>query len=206
MKLGSVAFIVAVVLGLTMSIAVAQRGRGGPGMGPGGSGFGPGGNNQPNMPRMGGGGRMCGLGLGIGIGFSMANDLGLSANQITQLQKVTDKFLADTKPISDKMQVKAKELSLLWTAKTPNKAAIKSKIAEMDQLRAKLRNSMVDRTFSAMKVLTAAQKTKLRDLVVKQPGFGAGLGCGLGMGFGRGGNCYMMGGGSRGMGGGRGNR
>lgn len=206
MKLGSVAFIVAVVLGLTMSIAVAQRGRGGPGMGPGGSGFGPGGNNQPNMPRMGGGDRMCGLGLGIGIGFSMANDLGLSANQITQLQKVTDKFLADTKPISDKMQVKAKELSLLWTAKTPNKAAIKSKIAEMDQLRAKLRNSMVDRTFSAMKVLTAAQKTKLRDLVVKQPGFGAGLRCGLGMGFGRGGNCYMMGGGSRGMGGGRGNR
>ncbi len=184
-------------LALTAGAAIAQRGRGGPGQGMGrGMGQGMGGS--------------CGLGLGLGMGPGVVSELGLTNDQVARLQKITDQFVTDTQQLRAQLQADLKELAQLWTAEKPNESAIRNKIAEVDRVRTQIRNAMIDRTFAAMKVLTAAQKTKLRDLVKNRSGFGVGMGYGLGLGCGMGGgNCYLMGGprpgGGRGYRGGKGN-
>lgn len=177
---------------LTAGAVVAQRGRGGPGLGMGrAAGVAP-----------------CGLGLGLGLGPAVVSELGLTNDQVAQLQKITNQFVVDTQQLRAQLQTKLNELAQLWTAENPNESAIRSKIAEVDQVRSRIRNAMVDRTFAVMKVLTPAQKTKLRGLVKNRPGFGLGMGYGLGLGCGMGGgNCYLMGGtGGQGFRGGRGYR
>jgi Spy/CpxP family protein refolding chaperone len=175
------------VLTVTAGVVVAQRGRGGPGQGQGRGMGGP-----------------CGLGLGLGLGPGVVSELNLSSAQTAQLQEITDKFNTDTEPLRTRLQARFGELAGLWTAENPDRAAIKKKIAEIDQIRGQIRNAMVERTFAVMDVLTAEQKTKLRTLVRTCPGFGAGMGYGLGMGCGvDGGGCYTMGG--QGYRGGRGN-
>lgn len=169
----SIVLFVVVCLVVTSCIVMAQRGGGGQGMGMGS-------------------GQSCGLGLGLGLGTGVANELKLTQTQLSQLQKITNQFVSDTQPMRVSVQTKCKELAQLWTAQNPSEAAIRNKIAEIDIVRSKIRNAMVDRTFLAMKVLTSEQKTKLRSLVKNRPGFGVGMGCGLGMGCGAGGNCLMM--------------
>jgi len=162
---------------LVTGMAVAQRGRGGPGMG---------------MGRSGGGGP-CGLGLGIGLGPSGISELGLTKDQVAKFQKMTNQFTSDTQPLRAQLQTRLKELAVLWTAEKPDKSAIQSKIAEVDRVRAQIRNAMVDRTFAVMGVLTQTQRAKLRELVKSRPGFGVGMGYGLGLGCGmNGGGCYLM--------------
>jgi Spy/CpxP family protein refolding chaperone len=193
MRTRTIAALLIAALVLTAGAAMAQRGRGGPGQGMG-MGMG--------MPGS------CGLGLGLGMGPAVVSELGLTNDQVAQIQKITDQFVTDTQQLRAQLQTRLKELAQLWTAEEPNKSAIRSKIAEVDRVRAQIRDAMIDRTFATMKVLTPAQKTKLRDLVKNRPGFGVGMGYGLGMGCGMGGgNCYMMGGpGGQGLGGGRGYR
>jgi Spy/CpxP family protein refolding chaperone len=193
MKSRAIATLLVVALVLTAGAVIAQRGRGGPGQGMGmGMGMG--------MPGS------CGLGLGLGMGPAAISELSLSNDQVAQLQKITNQFTSDTQQLRAQLQTKLSELAKLWTAEKPNESAIRSKIAEVDAVRTRIRNAMVDRTFAVMKVLTAAQKTKLRGLVKNRPGFGVGMGSGLGLGCGMGGgNCYMMGGpGGQGYRGGRG--
>lgn len=193
MKFRIIALLIVVAVVMTASFAVAQKGRGGQGMGMGS-------------------GQSCGLGLGLGVGPNVVNELNLTQTQISHLQKITDQFVSDTQTLRSSLQTKCKELAQLWTAESPKETTIKSKIAEIDSVRSKIRNAMVDITFAVMKVLTSEQKTKLRSLVKNRPGFGAGMGCGLGMGYGPGCNCMMNGmcgqGAGRGQGyrGGRGNK
>lgn len=164
------------VLLLVAGMASAQRGRGGPGMG---------------MGR--GGGGQCGLGLGLGLGPNVMSQLQLTNDQVAKLQAITNQFTSDTQPLRAQLQTKLKELAVLWTAEKPNKSAIQSKIAEVDRVRAQIRDAMVDRTFAAMGVLTQAQKAKLRQQVKTSPSFGVGMGYGLGLGCGmNGGGCYLM--------------
>lgn len=173
MKTKLIVTLFAVALVVAATAAVAQRGRGGPGMGMGRAGGGP-----------------CGLGLGLGP--NMVTELGLTDAQITRLQSITDRFLADTQSLRVQMQTKTKELAQLWTAPNPNKPAIRAKVAEIDKIRTRIRDAMIDHTFSVMNVLTPAQRTKLREFVANRPGFGSGMGMCLGLGcFPGGGNCYM---------------
>ena len=175
---------------LTAGAVIAQRGRGGPGQGMG-----------MGMPGS------CGLGLGLGMGPAAIGELSLSNDQVAQLQKITNQFTSDTQQLRAQLQTKLSELAKLWTAEKPNESAIRSKISEVDGIRTQIRNAMVDRTFAVMRVLTSAQKAKLRNLVKTRPGFGVGMGYGLGLGCGMsGGGCYLMGGtGGQGYRGGRGN-
>ena len=171
-----VAILLIAALTLVAGIVVAQRGRGGPGQGMG----------------MGMAGS-CGLGLGLGMGPAAISELSLSNDQVTQLQKITNQFLSDTQQSRDQLQTKLNELAQLWTAEAPNESAIRNKLADVDRVRTQIRNSMVDRTFAVMRVLTPQQKAKLRGLVKSRPGFGVGVGCGLGLGCGMsGGGCYLM--------------
>jgi Spy/CpxP family protein refolding chaperone len=152
-------------------------------------------------------GGSCGLGLGLGMGPTAISELGLSDNQVAQLQKITNQFISDTQQLRAQLQTELSELAKLWTAEKPNEAAIRSKIAEVDGIRTQIRNAMIDRTFTVMRVLTSDQKSKLRNLVKNRPGFGVGMGYGLGLGCGmNGGGCYLMGGtGGQGYRRGRGN-
>jgi len=193
MKSRAVATLLIAALVLTAGAVIAQRGRGGPGQGMG----------------MGMAGS-CGLGLGLGMGPAAISELSLSNDQVAQLQKITNQFVSDTQQLRAQLQTRLNELAQLWTAEEPSRSAIRSKIAEVDHVRAQIRDAMIDRTFATMKVLTPAQKTKLRGLVKNRPGFGVGMGYGLGLGCGMGGgNCYLMGGqgpgGGQGYRGGRGN-
>lgn len=176
MRIRLLATLLISALVLTAGAVIAQRGRGGPGLGRGRAAGGP-----------------CGLGLGLGMGPAVVSELGLTNDQVARLQKITDQFVTDTQQIRAQLQTRLKELAQLWTAEEPNKSAIRSKIAEVDHVRAQIRDAMIDRTFATMKVLTPAQKTKLRGLVKNRPGFGVGMGYGLGLGCGMGGgNCYLM--------------
>ncbi len=179
-----------VALVLVGGSVLAQRGRGGSGLGMGRGEGGP-----------------CGLGLGLGVGPRIISELGLTTDQVTQLQRITDQYRSDTQQLRTQLQTRLNELAQLWTTETPDRSAIEAKVAEVDQTRAQIRNAMIDRTFAAMNVLTAAQKTKLRDLVKNRRGFGLGMGYGLGLGCGvNGGDCYLLDGmGTRGYRGGRNN-
>lgn len=170
MKFRIIALLMVVVLLMTAGVAVAQRGRGGQGRGTGS-------------------GQSCGLGLGPGV----VGELNLTQSQVSQLQKITNQFVSDTQPMRASLQNKCKELAQLWTAENPDRAAIRNKISEIDSIRSKIRDAMVERTFATMEVLSSSQKAKLRDLVKNRPGFGAGMGCGLGIGYGPGCNCMMNG-------------
>ena len=164
------------VMLLVAGMASAQRGRGGPGMG---------------MGR--GGGGQCGLGLGLGLGPNVMGQLQLTSDQVAKLQTITNQFTSGTQPLRAQLQTRLKELAVLWTADRPNRRAIESKIAEVDRVRAQIRNAMIDRTFTAMGVLTQAQKARLREQVKTSPGFGVSMGYGLGLGCGmNGGGCYLM--------------
>lgn len=170
-----------VCLAVAACAALSQRGRGGAGMGMQAAGAG-----QP-----------CGLGIGLGLGPAAIQQLNLTSNQVAQLQKIRDQFFSDTQPARAELQTRMKELAQLWTADKPSETAIRNKIAQMDTLRARIRNAVVDRTFAAMRVLTADQKAKLRTLVKTRPGFGTGMGASLGLGCDlSGAGCYMGGAGS----------
>jgi Spy/CpxP family protein refolding chaperone len=122
------------------------------------------------------------------------SDLKLTQEQTAKLQKISDMFLAETQSHRSVLQSKLTELATLWTAESPNEALIRAKVAEVDSVRAKIRNAMIDRTFSVMNVLTADQKAKMRSAVSSQQstavdfGYGLGFGCAM-----NGGGCYMMG-------------
>lgn len=146
-----------------------------------------------------GAGQPCGLGLGLGLGPAVS-ELKFTDAQTTKLQSIRSKYLADTQTSRTQLQTRLKELAQLWTAEKPSESAIRGKIAQIDTLRAKIRNSMVSRTFSVMSVLTKDQKTKLRSLVKSRPGFGAGMGMGLGLGCDMNGAGCLMGGSGSGMG------
>jgi Spy/CpxP family protein refolding chaperone len=184
MKARFVILMFVLVFVAALGVAQAQRGMGGPGMTAG----------------------QCGLSIGLGLGPAAVQELSLTNNQVAQLQKIRDQFLSDTQSARVELQTRLKELAQLWTAEKPNESAIRNKISRIDTLRTQIRNAMITRTFTVMRVLTADQKVKLRNLVKNRAGFGAGMGAGLGLGcdYSAAGCCYMGGpGGGRGFRGGR---
>lgn len=133
-------------------------------------------------------------GLCMGLGMGTLNGLNLSQSQISRIQAIRSRYITDTAPLRQQLQARSVELADLWTAPNPSRTAIKNKIAQMDTIRDRLRNAMVDRTFDVMDVLTSAQKAQLRTMARNQPGYGMGMGYGLGMGCNPyDGGCYMMG-------------
>jgi len=141
----------------------------------------------------------------------IATELGLTDQQIAQLRQIQQDFLAATQTDRTQLLTKVKEMVQLWSADQPDTTAIKALAAEIDDIRARIRDAAIDRTASVLNVLTPEQRDKLRSLIKSRwplcgcfacCGLGLGPGCGLGMGPGAG-----MGprGGGRGMGPGWGN-
>lgn len=164
-----------------------------------------------------------GVGCPVGVGPWMARELNLTQDQIRELQQLRDEYLAATKATRDELQAKCKEMAALWAEPQPNVARIKQIAAEMDALRAQLRDAGIDKMISGLNVLNPDQRAKVRAAVKDMgarcmgagcgmglgPGCGPGMGCGMGPGMGAGmgpGAACGPGGacGPRGMGGGTG--
>jgi len=167
------------------------------------------GRHGPAAPAPGG---FCGPGMGPGC----AAQLGLTADQVKQMQQLRDEFATATKSQRDQIQAKAKDMAVLWSVKEPDAAAIKTLAGEIDGIRAEIRDIGIDYMIKAHALLTPAQLEKLQTMLKNCGGCCMGMGCGMGMGMGAGmgpgANCPMgmggrMGGGmGRGMGPGTGPR
>lgn len=182
MKTKIIAVLIVLALVITAGMVIAQGGkRGGPGAPPPpGPGIG-----RPGAP-------------GAGFAFGrLANQLNLTEDQVAQLKGIHQQFLTSTAPLREQMQAKCKEMGELWAADQPNAAAIKALAADIDVLRADIRNAGIDDMLAGLNVLTADQRAQLRE-IMKNRGCGlmmalcGGPGCcgapgkGMGMGPGRG--------------------
>ena len=131
----------------------------------------------------------------------LARELNLTQNQITQLQQLRDDYLAATKATRDQLQAKCGQMVDLWAAAQPDANQIKALAADIDALRAELRDTGIDYMIRGLGVLTPEQRTKVQGLVKNmgarclQGGCGAclgpGIGCGMGLGMGMGPGCGM---------------
>lgn len=118
--------------------------------------------------------------------WGLVTQLGLTDQQIAELKQIQQDFLTDTQADRTKLLESAKKMAQLWSADQPDVNAIKALAAEMDELRARIRDAAIDRVASALNVLTSEQREKLRSLIKDRwplCGWCAGCGCcGLGLG------------------------
>jgi Spy/CpxP family protein refolding chaperone len=173
--------IVAIVLALLLCAAVigAQRGKQA--------------TRPATPPAMGAPGE--GWGMGMGMCEQMKKELGLTPDQVTQLQAIRKDFMDSTQSARDDVKAKMKQMLDLWMADPVDATAIKDLASQMDTVRAQIRDSAIDHAISAFNVLTTDQKAKVRDFIKNHPNMGMGMGCGIccsaGMGMGPGMGCGM---------------
>jgi|GEM_PF-421220 len=164
MKVKIVVAVLVVALVLSAGVVLAQRGRqpmkpaGPPAMAPGaGDGW-------------------C---MGMGMLGKLGKELNLSADQITQLKTIQKDFMDSTAATRSEIQAKMKQMMDLWAADQPDAAAIKSMAAQLDALRAQVRDAAIDHAVSAIGVLTPEQRAKMQQMMKNNPGMCMGMGCGL---------------------------
>jgi Spy/CpxP family protein refolding chaperone len=148
-------------------------------------------------PRGGGkGGRGMGMrGMCPMMGAKLAAELGLTDAQVAQMKTLHQEFVDGTKATRERMMAKRKEMADLWSADQPDADGIKAAAAEMDGLRAQMRDTGIDYLIKALGMLTPDQRVKLRTIMRNRPDACPCPGCPMGMGPG------MMGcGGGFGMG------
>lgn len=167
MRTRILAVLVILAVAVTATVVLAQGARrGAPAAPPAGG---------PGMAQPGGPGCM---GMGLGFGPKMAQQLGLTQDQLTRLQAIKQDCAKATQPLREQMQTKMTEMKQLWMADQPNAAAIKAAAADMDALRAEVRNICIDYAIAGYNVLTPDQKAKLHTALQDMPGCGMMLGCG----------------------------
>jgi len=154
-KVIALAIVAVLVLAASLVLAQARQGRG-------------------NLPKAGGQGDEMGA-QWMRLGPRIAKELGLSQDQIQQLKQLRDQFKAATEQARTELQTKRQEMVKLWAADEPNATAIKSLAAEMDVLRAQIRDAGVDHGIAALKVLTPDQRAKLREMIKNRPRTGMGM-------------------------------
>jgi Spy/CpxP family protein refolding chaperone len=140
------------------------------------------------------------------MGPMMVKELGLSDAQLTQMRALHKEFLDVTQATRDQMKEKCKAIAALWAAENPDAAQIKTATAEMDALRADIRNTGIDYLVKSLAILTPQQREKVRSMIANRPdmcpcpgcpmgmtGMGCGMGFGMcgGMGQGGGMGCGM---------------
>ncbi len=147
----------------------------------------------------------CGPWLG-----RLAAELGLTDQQLAQLRQIQQDFLTATLADRTELLAKIKQMIQLWSADEPNVGAIRQLAADIDEIRARIRDAAIDRAASALSILTPEQRDKLKSIIKSRwpmcwwcAGCGLGLGPGGGLGLGPGPGAGPRGG--RGMGPGWGN-
>jgi len=134
-----------------------------------------------------------------GFGQGMPNSLGLTPDQMTQIQDIANKWQEELLPLWADLQMKNLELDrLMWTP-DPNPVEVEAKSKEIGNLQAEVHKKTAERQKAVRGVLTGQQKD-LCDQQGLATGWGRGPG-GYGVGRGNGGRGVGYGRGRGGWGG-----
>ncbi len=112
-----------------------------------------------------------GPGAWMGMGMFMATELGLSKEQISEMQAMRERHFSETAPLREKLFSKRQELRLLWASPNPDAAQITAKQKEITELQAQMAEAATRHRLEALNVLTPEQREKLSSLMQeRRPG------------------------------------
>ena len=98
------------------------------------------------------------FGVGSVFGFAGPASPNLTAEQSTQIQVLRDSFFKETEPLRKELLAKEGELRNLELTSEPNTAAIKARLNEISDLRAKLQEEVNNYRTDVQRILTSASK------------------------------------------------
>ena len=98
------------------------------------------------------------------MGPRMAEKLGLTSAQQTQLAGLKSNLKAEIAPVKAVIQAKHAELKALWSAPAKDRNAILAKEVEIDQQKGIIRTAMVDFRIAFSDLLTPQQKAQLAEM------------------------------------------
>jgi Spy/CpxP family protein refolding chaperone len=105
----------------------------------------------------------------------LTQELGLSPEQLSELQAMRQKHFSETAPLRQKLFSRRQELRLLWADPHPDEAKITAKQKEIAEIQEQIQEAMTKHRLEALKVLTPEQKQKLSSFMQKR-GFEASWG------------------------------
>ena len=88
--------------------------------------------------------------------------LDLTADQQQKLSALRGEVDRKMDPLRDEMSAKSDELRQLWRAPKPDKKAIETKQAQLDQVRKQMQEARTGYRLASLDVLTPAQREKLQ--------------------------------------------
>lgn len=132
-------------------------------------GKGPGGKSFAHGAHMGGGFGGGGAPL-ITIALQHKAELNLSADQVTNLEKIKNHYQSQVTPLHQQLRGHDKEIATLAQQSPANLIQIKAKIHEGEKLRSELRYLQIEALENGRSVLTVAQRDQLKSLVAARHG------------------------------------
>lgn len=122
-----------------------------------------------------------GRGMGPHGGGGMANPyvanyLGLTPEQTSQLQGMRERHLKEVLPLREKLMIKKQELRLLWANPRPEASQITAKQREIATLQAQIQELTTKHQLEVRGILTPEQQQRLA--VGRGPGLAGGWGKG----------------------------
>ncbi len=98
------------------------------------------------------------FGVGPGFGFPEPASPTLTAEQSTQIQVLRDSFFKETEPLRKELLGKEGELRSLELTTEPNTAAIKARLDEISDLRAKLQEEVNNYRTDVQRILASTSR------------------------------------------------
>ena len=93
----------------------------------------------------------------------------MSPEQFAKLDDLHDAFDAERRTSEEQLDQLHRELRDLWSAATPDEAALIAKTKELGGLHEKLAISGIRHQLGVLKILTEEQRARLRQLVAERP-------------------------------------
>jgi Spy/CpxP family protein refolding chaperone len=107
------------------------------------------------------------------VDITTISSLELTGEQVEQIKTLRQAHLTNIRPLQNKMGTKPKELKTLWLEIIPDQNKIAALQIEIANLRATMREKMIDYRRTAFSVLTPEQRIK-HDAKGRQRSFGPG--------------------------------
>jgi hypothetical protein len=87
---------------------------------------------------------------------------GLSAAQRQSLQELHQKTHLQLTPLQAAIWVRDQELDALWASEAPDRDKIRDKLSEIDMIRARVRDILIDQRLALIALLTPEQRAAFR--------------------------------------------
>jgi Spy/CpxP family protein refolding chaperone len=104
----------------------------------------------------------------ISIALNHKTDLNLSADQISNLEKIRANYQSQVSPLHQQLQSSEKEIRTLLQQTPASLIQVKTKIQETEKLRSELRYLHIEALENGRSVLTQAQREQLQTIVRSQ--------------------------------------